>query len=339
MGPAMTIDHRSRWLCLAAGLLLTATLGGCAARPAEEASPPQTVVLPPPPPPPPPVVPARPSTAERVLAFDVDAALDHIRHLADTIGPRPSGSEGETAALQYAHETLASLGYHARWQGPVEVIDGRVSHNVAALHPAANGPGRLVVGAHVDTISDTCPGANDNASGVGIVLEVARCLREVSLPYELEFVIYGAEERPGPKLPGHRGSDFHLADHSAGETPIVGMISVDMVGAGGGLEAQTRPVPGGNPIRDAVGESAERLGLSISSPPCRYWSDHLPYAEAGIPHVWLWRRGGAGYHTPADRYEGVKPEAIEPVGRLVTHLLLSLDEERLAACADAIGGR
>jgi len=67
-----------------------------------------------------------------------------------------------------------------------------------------------VVGAHYDSINKHggSPGANDNASGVGVILEAARVLKRADLPYVVEFVAFGAEESVDGNLAHqHYGSD------------------------------------------------------------------------------------------------------------------------------------
>jgi Zn-dependent M28 family amino/carboxypeptidase len=97
----------------------------------------------------------------------------HVQTLAGTIGGRSAGKSGSLAAsVKYIEGELRSLGYEPERQAFPE------SHpefeNVQAVLGGTAQPDRIiVVGAHYDTAGGY-PGANDNASGVAAVLELAR---------------------------------------------------------------------------------------------------------------------------------------------------------------------
>lgn len=133
------------------------------------------------------------TAAEREIA---DRLREHVVHLAGDIGPRnlqrPLALE---RALTYIETAFALVGYRPRRQAFVAF--GRDVSNVEVEREGtANPRGIVVFGAHYDTVGDS-PGANDNASGVAVLLELARQVA-VQRPREqtARFVAFANEELP-----------------------------------------------------------------------------------------------------------------------------------------------
>ncbi|MGH2677650.1 MAG: M28 family peptidase, partial [Actinomycetota bacterium] len=122
--------------------------------------------------------PAPPSAAsgDPILAlgpFSSDEAFVHVRRLAGRIGPRPAGSTAYRRAVRYVEGEFTGLGYDTRLQR-FPLPQGGRSWNVIATSPSSTAV-RLLIGAHLDTVAGS-PGGNDNASGVAVLLEIARSL-------------------------------------------------------------------------------------------------------------------------------------------------------------------
>ena len=101
------------------------------------------------------------------------------------------------------------------------------SRNVVAELPGM-GDGIVVVGAHYDIAPETRTGANDNTSGVAVVLSLAQSLQGKQLPFSVRFVMFGAEEV------GLLGSRHYVASLSDTELERVkAMLNFDVVGSGG----------------------------------------------------------------------------------------------------------
>lgn len=277
-----------------------------------------------------PVPPPTPSLLDHVRRFDTAQAMADIRYLSESIGPRYGGTAEEVQTATYLSQQLP-LAYDVDFQDgiPMPAV-GRQTLNVVARHPdfSPQRP-RIILGAHMDSIDagGGSPGANDNGTGVAVVLEVARRLADVSLPYALEIVFYGCEEAPRPGLSGHFGSRWH-ADQSRA-APLVGVLNVDMIGVGETLYAVSYDDPPAmaardNFMKDLAVDSARRLGVPLDPNRNNRFSDHEPYARQGIPHVWLFRRLDPRYHTWQDQAQFVAPQHVEAAGRLTLHMLLSL---------------
>src|SRR5207237_7424647 len=106
-------------------------------------------------------------------------------------------------------------------------VDGQGYRNVIVEFGPAT-PERIVVGAHYDTF-DALPGADDNASGVACLIELARLLAQADLPLRVELVAYALEEPPYFGT-ASMGSAVHAQSLKKEGAPVRAMLSLEMVG-------------------------------------------------------------------------------------------------------------
>ncbi|MEG4144964.1 M28 family peptidase [Microcoleus sp. Pol12B5] len=134
-------------------------------------------------------------------------------------------SEGHFYAQQYIRELLA------QW-GTVEIDDfsvrGRIHHNFILDLPPSDRTSKkrlppIVIGAHYDTAPGS-PGADDNATGVAVLLELARDIASGPLKYPVQLVAFDMEEY------GCLGSSHHAAKYKQQQKSIRLMISLEMLG-------------------------------------------------------------------------------------------------------------
>lgn len=258
--------------------------------------------------------------------FRPELALGEAVYLCWQIGERPAGNAGERRAAAHLAQRLTLLGYDTHLQDGLPLPGGRHTCNVVATRPGPPRSPAVLVGAHYDAVAG-CQGANDNASGVGVVLEVARILAAMSLPYTLQIVYFGAEEA-GPGGVWGVGSHYYVRHaHRAGTLPAV-MVEVDMVGRGNQLYAwRLQPAP--RRLERLLLHSATRTKVRLHCRQGRGASDHWPFTAAGVPAIWLQRLPDDANHTAADRPENISVEALEEAGRLLTDWLLQLTPEEL----------
>lgn len=269
--------------------------------------------------------------------LDQQAAMVHLRKLASDIGVRLAGSPAEGQAAAYAADYFAGLGYQPQVTA-VPLPNGRLSHNVVAVKQGTS-PLTIVVGGHMDS-KPPAPGGNDNASGAAAVLELARCLKDVSLIPTVMFVLFGSEEMIDSNPDHHHyGSRAFVAGLTREEAAdLVGMISLDMVGYGNAFHARTMG-QGSLLLSDLARSQAGQLGFPISylRDPSRYgYSDHEPFERAGYPVVWIEWREDPLYHTAGDTYEHCNPSRVRQAGQLVARLLRALTVEDLQALRAAV---
>lgn len=168
------------------------------------------------------------------------------------------------------------------------IIEKRTSQNVIGVKLGTRSPAEIiVVGAHADSVK-VSPGANDNGSGVAAVLEAARILARVQTARTIHFVAFGAEED------GLVGSGFYTLGHGR---LVVGMINMDMVGRGAGLQLGNQ----GNNVAavDLAERVARRLGVQVR----RFksgQSDHVSFEQARVPSVFITTGDDEAIHTPGD---------------------------------------
>jgi len=267
--------------------------------------------------------PAPPVGAPR--GFDVTAALSDVRFLAGRIGPRLATGRGFRRAGGLVERRFATLGYDVRremfrvpagdsWGVPVRA--GR-SFNVVAEPPGFDPVERhVVLGAHLDTVA-VAPGAEDNASGVAVLLEVARlaALEPTRLPVVL--VAFGAEEPLGRGDDLHHfGSRHHVRGLAASRREAVqAMVSLDRVGVGSVVPVCTGPVSPPLVQRRLV-RTAARIGVPVRT--CQNTSsDHWSFERAGMVVARVGGTSYAAYHSAADLPRVVQAAQLRRTGRLV----------------------
>jgi len=269
-----------------------------------------------------------PPTTERPLAprdFDPRLARRTVRHLAGDIGPREATGRSFRAAAGWVAERLESWGYPVGRQ-PVDVPGGVSwgvpvhpgrSQNVIA-EPAGFAPAtpHLVVGAHLDTVPQA-PGAEDNASGVGVLLASARAAAERRTRLPVVFVAFGAEEPRGPGDDAHHfGSRAYVAAMTPDQRRAVrGMISLDRVGVGARVPVGS--AGDGDPVQRGLLAAARRAGVPTVAETDQRSSDHWSFVREGLPGARLGSTPYAGYHSATDLPGVVQPAQLERTGRLV----------------------
>ncbi len=152
----------------------------------------------------------------------------HVDVLAELIGERNTQHPQELdAARNYIERELKSYGYEVKHQS--YEIRVREAVNLQAKIPSKSNKPVLVVGAHYDTARGT-PGADDNASAVAMLLEIARHLATAkSARREVQFVFYDCEEMPHFST-GEMGSQHHAHQLRQSNVDVLGMICLESVG-------------------------------------------------------------------------------------------------------------
>lgn len=196
---------------------------------------------------------------------------------------------------------------------------------------AANAP-IVYVTSHIDSVVGS-PGANDDASGVGVMLEIARIASLYPLDTEIRIAGWGGEES------GLLGSRFHANSLTAADIErIIGVWQMDMVGTPHTTEDRPWTFWGHsyNGVTNAVLEQAagtsEALGFGPLDIGRMTGSDHQPFGERGIPAAvfsWMyWAPPSTfglepDYHRPSDTMANVSAEKLGVAGQIVGASALS----------------
>jgi hypothetical protein len=244
--------------------------------------------------------------------LDIDLIMGHVRALAADIGVRGAGSEGERQAAAYISEELTGLGYAVTTQ-EVPLPEDKMTRNVIATR-VGTGEGILVLGAHYDT-KPPSPGANDNASGVAVLLDLARVLKSQATSRSIVFAFFGAEEIAGEEPDEHHfGSRKYVEFLTESQlADVSGMISVDMVGYGPSFHVRTMG-KGPASLQQALLSFARAEGFPLTykkDTSATGSSDHEAFELAGVPAAWLQWRDDPDYHTTGDTPSHLDTRRIE----------------------------
>jgi peptidase M28-like protein len=258
----------------------------------------------------------------------------HVRELAGRIGERNSlHPDALEEAATYVERELATLGYTVtsqRWTS----AGGQAFRNLDVALPGRGKPTEVVVvGAHYDSNPGT-PGADDNASGVAAVLELARLLRTDSLSRTIRFVAFANEELPFFGTADQGARRYVSALKQRGDD-VRSMLSIETIGYyATGPKTQMYPKPlnlfypdTGNFIgfvgdlssRPLVHEAIAAFRRHTPFPshgaaappsvPGIGWSDHEAFWAAGFPAVMI--TDTAPFRNPYYHTRGDTPDRID----------------------------
>lgn len=252
--------------------------------------------------------------------FQGELAYQWVERQCD-LGYRITGTEESLQAGELFSAELRALG----WEVTEQKFTYRETPVRNILAWRGTGPA-LLLGAHYDTrrsADEEDPavpvmGANDGASGVAVLLELARALDEKELTNQLYLAFFDAEDNG--RLDGWDwivGSSY-MAQHwgENDEPPLEAMVVVDMIGDADQqiyYERNSDPV-----LSETLWEIAAGLGYEdrfIPQPKYSMLDDHLPFARRGITAVNIIDFDYPYWHTTEDTRDKVSAESLAAVGR------------------------
>ncbi|MFP5299137.1 MAG: M28 family peptidase [Actinomycetota bacterium] len=268
------------------------------------------------------------ASSEESLAverFSKQRAMRHVRKLAGDIGIRVKATNNERRGARYIAEKFRSFGYRTNVQK--FSVGGGTSRNVVAWWPGAKRY-PFVVGGHMDTVPGS-PGANDNASGTAVILELARILAGTPQANLIRFVAFGSEEygEGGSHHDGSRHYVERLGDE--GRRRLAGMISVDMIADGRPLLIGHSNIAGKPIVARTVYNKMKEAGFNVDLITLCDCSDHGPFEHAGIPASFAYSGKEPDYHSPSDTASNLVPDDLLRTGRAVRAFLLKLDMDMI----------
>ena len=291
---------------------------------------------------------------ERASATIAENGRAIVRHLAETIGPRslfnPTSLE---EAARYIEERLAELGYDVEHQ-PYEVPGGHTVRNLIVEKAGRGKPDEIILfGAHYDTVPST-PGADDNASGVAGLLELARLLKAYENRRTIRLVAFTCEEPPYFQS-RWMGSRVYAKEARRRGDDIIAMVSIEMIGFFDASISQTFPVPfmsyfypstadfigvvgnlSSRRLVTAVREAMRRGGsigvesiTAVRVLPGIDFSDHASFWREDYPAVMVSDTAfyrSPHYHGPSDTPDTLNYESFAEVVKGLYQAILELDE-------------
>ena len=295
-----------------------------------------------------------------------ELAYQHVSYISKNIGARVAGTLEEQQTRDYIAGQLLTMGYDVQIQTFTATNWSGIEYSSANV--IATKPGKIdqtvIIGAHYDSVSErTCEdtgdvstGAGDNASGVGVILEVAEVLSSYKYKGIIKFVLFGAEEV------GLLGSEFYAEQMSENEIQnTVAMINLDSVGVGDHFNVYSGKDNNPGWVRDLALKIGQGIGHDIRTSPgnkdltdCDYyfgagetadWSDHAYFRLLGIPIAYFemmnWELdecegveagdvpGGWVMHTCMDNLSMVSIEKLEMTAEVVAALAFQISKNKL----------
>ena len=262
----------------------------------------------------------------RALASE---AFSYLCELARDVGWRQSATTEEWKAAEFLIDHFTEFGYRPETQefqvriGPLQ----RRSSNIIAELPG-QGEDVIIISAHYDTVRGSV-GANDNASGVSVLLTLAERLAQPpwsnemvsNLPFTLRFIAFGSEET------GLDGSWHYVAQLAAEELDSIRIvINLDVVGSGSYLLFRGR---NNRWVTEHLSEAAEREGVSYMNTTADYnisgRSDEAPFQYRGISAVRFFANDTERANTRNDAIEFINPVLLGDTAVLILDLLAYLE--------------
>lgn len=274
----------------------------------------------------PPTLPVERTVVPTQAQFSGARAFEHAAAQMQWV-PRDTGSDGWVKCGDYIAAQFAALGWvveNQRFE-----YKGIQCRNIIAKR--GTGPG-IILGAHYDARrradrdpdpakqNQAVPAANDGASGVAVLLELARVLKPEDLGHEIWLAAFDAEDN----------GELDNWEWVVGSTEMAqnltivpeAVIVLDMIGDADQqiYYDQTSDVD----LRTAVWNVANELGYSsfIAEPKYAMLDDHTPFLRRGYRAIDIIDFDYPYWHTTQDTLDKISPASLEAVGKTVEEWLL-----------------
>lgn len=246
------------------------------------------------------------------------------------IGSRVPGSRAHAKTIEYIARKMNSAGWQVEFQTQ-EFNEIEITNLIAQAPKSVDNAPYILLGAHydyrmksdsdprVDNHETPVPGANDGASGVAALLEIARVL-----PREndecIRFAFFDAEDNGNiDNWNWIMGSRYFVTNLT--EIPFA-VVILDMVGdADLNIYKEENSDPG---LTDEIWQTAHSLGYEqyfIDSYKYRIFDDHVPFLEVGIPAVDIIDFDYPYWHTVQDTPDKTSSHSLRIVGKTIIHWL------------------
>ena len=276
----------------------------------------------------------QPLSPRRAPSFDQEHAYTLLKDLCN-VGPRNHGSESKLKGEQWIQDQLREAGaevsvHELTYQGKESESSETFRNIIGRIRPSE--PRRVMVGTHYDTRSwaDRDPrkelrstpiiGANDGASGVAVMLEMARAWKADPPPVGVDLIFFDGEEfGRTDSIEDHLvGSNAWVRDHPEYK-PEWGVV-LDMVGDSS-LHIPKERVSAARACKAVrrIWEAAGRVGSTAFTDSFyrHVWDDNLAFIDRGIPVALLIDPQYRWFHTTEDLPDKCSAQSLGQVGRAV----------------------
>lgn len=236
-------------------------------------------------------------------------------------GPRPAASAAERRAHQRVAARFRRVGLRVGYER-FSVPDKGRSRNVIGIKDSPE-ECLVIAMAHIDSVPPA-PGADDNASGVGALVALARSLATEPAPAcDVWLVATGAEERPYTKTPDHLGASALVArlERMNRLKDVRLALSLDEVGRGSRFDLHSTAAEPRENVEQRIIDAGHGRVRFVRDPQGEGNSDHRELARAGAPAAKLGVPNDSCRHTACDTPERLQRSAFTRVLRIVWPLL------------------
>lgn len=273
--------------------------------------------------------------AAEPLNFDGQRAMEHIANQL-AYGPRePGNKKAKRQTAQYIHNGLAPFG--AKVKAQTFTAFGLQGTNLWASFPSqTQSSHRIMLGAHWDTRPQAehdsdkskrhmpIAGANDGASGVAVLLEIAQILASNPAPVTVDLVFFDLEDMGGiGDRPFSIGASKFIAANPA-YRPSAGVI-VDMVcDKNLSIPREQHSQKRAGPLMDQLWDIAKKQKASAFKDRRGQYitDDHVPFLKAGIPVVDLIHYPFPDYwHSTEDSIDKCSADSLQQVGNVLSDFI------------------
>jgi glutaminyl-peptide cyclotransferase len=257
-----------------------------------------------------------------------------------SFGPRVPGTPASRQCRDYLIQTLKPLADKIETQSFLLTF-GKPAQTVTATNIIARfgqfKKDRILLCAHWDSRpwadqdpdpqnrTKPVPGANDGASGVAVLLEIAALLSRNPPPIGVDIVLFDGEDagNPGNDKSWAQGSAFFAAQKESTVNPRFGIL-LDMIGdAHLSLYQEYYSTLYARDVVDKVWQTAAKLGFPefISHVRDAVFDDHIPLLEAGIQCIDIIDLNYPHWHTTHDTPDKCSAASLQKTGSLLAHII------------------
>ena len=276
-----------------------------------------------------------------ILALVAQVSLDRLRETIlrlDAFGTRWTFSSGIARVPTWIHEQFSALGYAGvaapRFQ-PFHIPGAATEQRNVLCGPDRSDSRFVLICAHYNSLSEDptrrAPGADDNASGIAVLLEVARILKQANLRRGVCYAAFGGEEQ------GLFGSEACAQIAHQERWPIDAVVNLDMIAyqdaAKRGRIVVEYDQGNRNPENDIA---AKAYGLLMAQSAADYtdlqvehtdiWnSDYIPFEAKGFACIGVYEASeNPGYHKTSDTIDQIELPHLAQVTKMVLATILQM---------------
>jgi glutaminyl-peptide cyclotransferase len=281
---------------------------------------------------------AKPQPAVSLPKFDGSAAYASLKAQTD-FGPRTPNSKGHDACLAYlAAELQKCTAAVTKQNFTIKGYDDEqlpLTNVFASFNTQATK--RVLLLAHWDTRprADQDPveanrskpilGANDGASGVAVLLELARTMKQTPPPVGVDILFVDGEDygKSSDLDKYFLGAKYFVKNAPAGYKPMFGIL-LDMIGQTDlRIPMEQNSMASAPAVIGMVWTAAQELGINqfVSVPGDQIEDDHLALNQAGIPTIDLIDFQYPYWHTLEDTPDKCSAESLDAVGRVLVNVV------------------